>query len=156
MLSVECCCDSCREAGAQLQQLPGAAQVLGPHGQTRFELYRKDRVRFVSGADRLQEYRLKPDAPTRRVVAGCCNSPVFLEFENGHWLSVYGGLWPEAALPPLQLRTMTGDLPDASVLPGDVPNARTLPLSFMWALLAAWVAMGFRVPKIEVGDHVPH
>ena len=50
--------------------------------------------------------------------------------------------------------TMAGDLPDLSILPDDVPNARAHTGSFMWKLLTAWVAMGFRVPKIEVAGRL--
>jgi hypothetical protein len=150
--SVECCCTSCREAGSRLARLPGAVPVLSSFGATRFELYRKDRVRVLGGEGRLGEFRLSPKARTRRVVATCCNAPVFLEFEGGHWLSLYGSLWPEGTLPPLQMRTMTADLPDPSVLPSDVPNARGQSLSFFAKLLGAWVAMGFLAPKVKVAS----
>ncbi len=154
ILASECCCNSCREAGEKLRQLTGASRVLGPHGQTPFVLYRKDRVRFVSGMELLREFRLTPEAKTRRVVASCCNTAVFLEFQHGHWLSLYGALWPEGALPPMQMRTMTSDLPDPSVLPADIPNARTQSPQFMWKLLKAWAAMGFRSPKIAVAAEI--
>ena len=144
----ECYCDSCRAAGARLQALPGAPRLLDENGGTRFVLYRKDRVRFTNGAGRLAEFRLTPGSSTRRAVASCCNTPIFLEFQNGHWLSVYGGLWPEGTLPRLQLRTMTGDLPDPSVLPDDDVARGRLP--FFAKLLGAWIAMGFRSPKITL------
>jgi hypothetical protein len=148
IVSAECYCNSCRVAGARLEGLPEARPILGENGGTRFVLYRKDRVRFVAGTDRLKEFRLTPQAKTRRVVATCCNTPVFLEFQNGHWLSLYGRLWPEGTLPPVELRTMTSDLPDAAVLSNDVPNGKRQSLSFFAKLLGAWIAMGFRSPKI--------
>jgi hypothetical protein len=148
ILSAECCCTSCRTAGVRLQNLPGAKPLLGRHGVTRFVLYRKDRVRFLTGADLLAELRLTRNAATRRVVATCCNTPVFLDFEKGHWLSLYGGLWPLGTLPPLEMRTMASDLPDASVLPDDVPNSRRQSLGFFAKLLGAWAAMGFRTPQL--------
>lgn len=148
IVSSECYCDSCRTAGAKLEILPGAQRILDQNGGTRFVLYRKDRVRFREGEALLSALRLTPTSSTRRVVATCCTSPVFLEFENGHWLSLYGGLWPDGTLPPLELRTMTSDLPDASVLDDQVPNGRRQSISFFAKLLGAWVAMGFRSPKI--------
>lgn len=149
IVSSECFCDSCRTAGARLERLHQAPRLLGPHGGTRFVLYRKDRVRILEGADRLKEFRLTPRSPTRRLVANCCNTPVFLEFRGGHWLSLYGCLWPAGSLPPLELRTMTGDLPDASVLGDEVPHGRWPTLRFYAWLLGAWIAMGFRSPKVE-------
>ncbi|WP_129791953.1 GFA family protein [Sphingosinicella sp. CPCC 101087] len=151
IVTAECHCDSCRAAGERLQRLPAAPPVLGENGGTHFVLYRKDRVRFVEGLDRLREFRLKPDAKTRRVVAACCNTPVFLEFQGGHWLSLYGGLWPESERPAIELRTMTSDLADPSSLP-DVPNGKRQSLSFFAKLLGAWIAMGFRSPKIAFVD----
>jgi hypothetical protein len=150
IVSAECCCNSCRDAATRLGRLPGARSVTEPHGSIRYELYRKDRIVFLSGMEHLAEFRLKPDSATRRVVATCCNTPIFTEFENGHWLSLYGGLWPAGTLPPLQMRTMVSDLADASVLPADVPNLKSQSGSFFAKLLWAWIAMGFKVPKIVV------
>ncbi|CAN5831906.1 DUF6151 family protein [soil metagenome] len=133
-----------------MQTLLDAPPTLDSKGATRFVLYRKDRVQFLKGVDLLKEFKLTPDAKTRRVVATCCNTPVFLEFKGGHWLSLYGGLWPEGALPPLEMRTMTADLPDASVLSDDVPNAKSQTLPFFAKLMGAWITMGFRSPKIPV------
>ena len=99
IISAECLCADCQSAGAFLQSLPGAPSTLDQKGATRFVLYRKDRVRCEKGRDLLREHRLSKDSTTRRVVAVCCNTPMFLEFTNGHWLSIYGGLWPAASRP---------------------------------------------------------
>lgn len=154
IVSAECHCNSCRAAGERLQSLPAAPPVLRENGGTHFVLYRKDRVRFTKGADLLKEFRLTRQSKTRRVVASCCNTPVFLELENGHWLSLYAGLWPKGTLPPLELRTMTSDLADASVLSNDVPNGKRQSLSFFAKLFGAWAAMGFKSPKITVNGEI--
>lgn len=152
ILSPECHCNSCREAGGRLQRLPGAPSVLEANGGTHFVLYRKDRVRFLEGMERLASFRLKPEAKTRRVVATCCNTPVFLDLVNAHWLSVFGLLWPEGVLPPVELRVTTSDLPDPTVLPDDVPNAKRISFLFFRRVLGAWIAMGFRIPKVPFGE----
>lgn len=153
IMSVECCCSSCAQARERMATLEGVASV-GPQGRTRFEMFRKDRVRVVEGASLLRSFRLSPQADTTRVFASCCSTPVFLEFQGGHWLSMYGCLWPEGALPPLQLRTMTRDLPVGASLPDDMPNASRHTLSFMAKLLGAWVAMGFRAPAVATPPEV--
>ena len=150
IIVAECCCNSCRAAGDTFAALAGAPSFRTPYGTTPYVLERKDRVRFVRGAEQLREFRLTPDSPTRRVVATCCNTPVFLEMKGAHWLSLYTHLWPEEARPKPELRTMTGDLPDASALPADIPNLKTHTVSFYARLLGAWIAMGFRVPQIAV------
>jgi hypothetical protein len=150
IISTECHCSSCRTAGAKLQALPGAQAFMETNGGTRFVLYRKDRIRFRNGAELLKVFRLTPASKTRRVVATCCNMPVFLEFHNGHWLSLYGRLWPAGALPTLDLRTMTADLPIGATLASDVPNAKRQSASFFAKLLGAWITMGFKSPKVTV------
>ncbi|MEM5492009.1 DUF6151 family protein [Hoeflea sp. AS16] len=148
--SVECLCTSCRAAAQILQTLPGSPLIVDDKGATALVIQRKDRVEIVSGAQSLRQFRLSPGAPTRRVVASCCNTPVFLEFTGGHWLSFYTGLWPERARPPVEMRTMTGDLEDPSVLPDDVPNLKRHSLRFYALLLGAWIRMRFRNPKFSV------
>lgn len=153
IIATECHCNSCREAGARLQRA-GMSRVLEDNGGTQFVLYRKDRVRFARGVERLSEFRLTPEAKTRRVVATCCSTPVFLEFESGHWLSLYAGLWPDDTHPPVDIRTMTSDLADPSLLSDDVPHGRRQTLGFYAKLLGAWIAMGFKSPKIAVKGEI--
>ena len=148
IVSAECLCTDCQNAGAFLQLLPGAPPTLDKKGATRFVLYRKDKVRCEKGQDCLREHRLSKDSKTRRVVAICCNTPMILEFTNGHWLSIYGGLWPVASLPALEIRTMTRDRPEGVELPDDVPNPSTHTFSFYARLFRAWAAMHFRAPKV--------
>ncbi|HEY5819831.1 MAG TPA: DUF6151 family protein [Mesorhizobium sp.] len=150
ILVSECLCDSCRAAAERLAALPGAKTMLTSYRATPCAEYRKDRVRVLSGAEHLKEFRLSTDAGSRRVVAACCNTPVFLEMKGAHWLSLYLHLWPKEARPKAEIRTMAGDLPDRSNLPGDIPNLKTHTVTFYAKLFAAWVAMGFRNPRISV------
>lgn len=154
ILVSECLCNSCRTAAGRLAALPSAKNMLTSYGATPCAEYRKDRVRILSGAEHLGEFRLSADAGSRRVVATCCNTPVFLEMKGAHWLSIYLHLWPDEVRPKAGMRTMTGDLPDASSLPADIPNLKSHTVSFYAKLLGAWIAMGFRNPKIEVGGKI--
>ncbi|WEX86462.1 DUF6151 family protein [Sinorhizobium garamanticum] len=150
ILVSECLCNSCRAAAHRLATLPGARNHLTSYGATPSAEYRKDRVRILSGAEHLGEFRLSADAGSRRVVATCCNTPVFLELKGAHWLSIYLHLWPDAARPKAAMRTMVGDLPHTSNLPNDIPNLKSHTVAFYAKLLRAWIAMGFRNPKVEV------
>lgn len=149
IITTECHCTSCRTAATHLQALEGAPNFLSPNGGTPFVMMRKDRVE-IEGLEHLTAYHLG-ESSTRRVVASCCNTPVFLEFKGGHWLSIYKCVWPEGTMPPVQLRTMTDDLPDATVLDDKVHSGRAHTFGFYARLLGAWIAMGFRTPKVEVG-----
>lgn len=154
ILVSECLCNSCRAAAGRLATLPGARNILKPYGATPCAEYRKDRIRILSGAEYLHEFRLSADAGSRRVVATCCSTPVFLELKGAHWLSVYLHLWPDGTRPKAEMRTMTGDLADASNLPKDIPNLKSHTVSFYAKLLGAWLAMGLRNPKIEVAGKI--
>jgi hypothetical protein len=133
-----------------LEKLPGAPRIVGRNGATHLILYRKDRIHFTTGTELLKEYRLTPESPTRRIVAICCNTPIGLDFTKGHWLSLYSCLWSAHTLPPIHMRTMTSDALQGTILSDDVPNHKRYALSFFAKLLSAWVAMGFKIPKVVV------
>lgn len=154
ILVSECLCDSCRDAAARLATLPGARSMLTSYHATPAAEYRKDRVSVLSGSENLKEFRLSPTSGSRRVVATCCNTPMFLEMKGAHWLSIYLHLWPQESRPKAELRTMAGDLADTSGLPADIPNLKSHTISFYAKLLAAWIAMGFRNPKITVAGKI--
>lgn len=149
ILTVTCHCASCRTAGARLEALPGAPVIAEEDGGTAFVMQRKDRIRCVKGAELLREYRLTPEAKTRRVVASCCNAPTFLEFAGGHWLSLYRQRFPKADQPALEMRVMTKYREAGAAFHDDMPSYASHSGGFMWKLLSAWVAMGFRAPKID-------
>jgi hypothetical protein len=143
-----CYCGSCQEAGRRYQAAPGVDSVLAEDGGTDYVLYRKDRIRCVQGGDLLEERRLKPASPTRRMYARCCNTAMFLDFTKGHWLTVYRGRLPNN-IPPATMRMMTAERPTGVVLPDDMANYPRHSGKFMLKLLLAWIAMGFRRPPVE-------
>ena len=149
ILNVECFCTDCQSAGAYLGSLPVTPSTLDSNSGTRYVLYRKDRVSCERGQEFLRDHRLSAESKTCRVIAICCNTPMFLDFTSGHWLSIYGGLWRNGNLPALQRRIMTRSRPEGVILPGDVPNSSSFPLSLFAKLFRAWFAMGFRAPKID-------
>jgi hypothetical protein len=153
ILTGSCYCTSCQEAGRQFEQLASAPPVLDADSGTGVILYRKDRVQCVMGQEYLEERRLKPDSPTRRVVATCCNSAMFLDFTKGHWLSMFRNRFPIGA-PPLQMRVMTKERRVGVELADDLPNYSGHSGKFMLKLIAAWIAMGLRRPEITLGKRV--
>jgi hypothetical protein len=153
ILTGSCYCTSCQEAGRQFEQLTSAPPVLDPDSGTGLILYRKDRVQCVGGHQYLEEHRLKPDSPTRRVIAKCCNSAMFLDFTKGHWLSMFRNRFPTGA-PPLEMRVMTKERRVGVELADDLPNYSGHSGKFMLKLITAWIAMGFRRPEITLGKTV--
>jgi hypothetical protein len=153
ILAGSCYCTSCQEAGRQFEQLASAPAVLDPDSGTAVILYRKDRVQCVMGQEHLEERRLKPTSPTRRVIATCCNSAMFLDFTKGHWLSLFRNRFAIGA-PPLEMRVMTKERRAGVALADDLPNYSGHSGKFMLRLIAAWIAMGFRRPEISLGKTV--
>jgi hypothetical protein len=148
IVSAVCYCENCRTAGHMFEQADGAPRTVDADGGTAYCLYRKDRVVVVRGCEFLQEHRLTPDSKTCRVVARCCNAPMFLDFTQGHWLSVYQTRLPATVQPP-QMRVMTRERPAGVTLPEDIPAYPSYSPAFMIRLLLSWAAMGFRQPKVS-------
>ena len=147
ILAAACYCTSCQQAGRQFEKMHSAPPVRDTDGGTPVVLYRKDRVQCVTGLKYLEERRLKPDSPTRRVFATCCNSAMFGDFTKGHWLSIYRNRF-SAGAPPPEMRIMTRERRADVVLRDDLPNCDGYPGKFMMKLVAAWIAMGFRRPDM--------
>ena len=129
ILSTICHCPECQKAGALLEALPGAARILNDDNGTSLTLFRKDRVHCLRGEGVLREHRLDAATPTRRVVATCCNTAMFLDFTKGHWMSVFGSR--------LEVGADTG------------PQQNAGSIFFILRLVAVWAKMGFRTPKIN-------
>lgn len=144
IVSAVCYCDDCRMGADQIEALPNAGVVRDPDGGTSYMLYRKDRFECTAGAELLKPYKLRDTSPTNRVVATCCNSAMFVNFDRGpHWVSAYRARF-RGDLPPLQARICTKSKPDGLVLSDDVPSYRSYPPSFIVKLLASRIAMALR------------
>jgi len=143
IVSAACYCDDCQTGAAQIEALPNAASVRDPDGGTSYMLYRKDRFECSKGAELLKPHKLKDASPTNRVVATCCNSAMFVNFDRGpHWVSAYRARF-HGDLPPVQARICTKFKPDGIVRSDDVPSYRNYPPSFIVKLLVSRIAMAF-------------
>ena len=90
ILTVACHCQDCWDGGRRIEALPEAPRIVDADGGTGYVLYRKDRISSVRGAELLQSHKLKAQSITNRVVASCCNSGLYVNFDRGpHWVSVY-------------------------------------------------------------------
>ncbi len=135
-----CHCDDCQKASLELESLPGAPRILDQSGGTAYVLWRRDRVACLRGEGLLKEYRLAGESDTKRVVASCCNSAMYLDFEKGHWLSLYRDRF-EGEAPPLQMRVQTRYKPAQASIPDDLPSYPGFSLGFLARLLGARIAM---------------
>jgi hypothetical protein len=138
---IVCYCDDCQQGSRQLELLPNAKPILDADGGSPYVLYRKDRFECTKGRELLQDTRLKVNSPTRRVIARCCNSAVYLDFQKGHWLSVYRTRFSEP--PAVQMHIQTRFRPQPQTSPSPVPSYRSFPPLFVAKLLATRLAMIF-------------
>ncbi len=136
-----CHCDDCQTAARKLDELPAPEPTMDAFDGTQYVLYRKDRYFISSGSELLWPLKLRDTSPTSRMVASCCNSPMFLMFNNAqHWISVYRSRVEEKP-PRLQSRIATRFSKHIETLPNDVPSYRTFPLKIVACLLFSRVQM---------------
>lgn len=136
-----CYCDDCQEGARQLEALPDAPPVADADGGTPMIVYRKDRVTCTKGEDLVRAHKLKPDSPTNRVVATCCNSAMILSFDDAKWWVDVYRMRVRDNPPPLELRNNTKFRRADSAVPNDVPSFARYPVRLFAKLLVARIAM---------------
>ena len=142
--SAVCYCADCQTGARQIEALPGAGAVSGPDGGTAYVLFRKDRIACSKGAALLNRYKIKPTSVTNRVVAACCNTAMFMNFDKGpFWVSAYRAQF-HGDLPPLEMRICTKSKRAGVKLPRDLPRFPGYPLRLTMKVMAAGAAMLLR------------
>ena len=143
LITAVCYCDDCEAAGREIEALPAAPPVLDPDSGTAVVMYRKDRLRCVQGAERLVAHKIRPGATTSRYVASCCNSAMYLGFDDAkHWVDVFRGRI-QGTPPPIEARVCTRFKPDGVELPADAPSYDRFPPRMIGKLIGARIAMMF-------------
>jgi hypothetical protein len=70
-------------------------------------LFRRGRIACTRGADRLQASGLTDASKTRRMIAGCCTTPMYLAFDDRRpWVSAFRASFGVDA-PPVEMRICT-------------------------------------------------
>lgn len=136
-----CYCDDCQAAARQLEALPGASAVMDPDGGTALTLFRNTRFTVTRGAEKLVPHKLRHDSVTNRMVAGCCNSTMFLSFDKGpHWVSTLRNRFV-GEQPPIAYRHMTKYRTSSLPYPDQAPTYPKFPLRFLGTLVRDWIGM---------------
>ncbi len=141
ILTAVCYCDDCQAGGKQLEHEANAAPVLDEDGGSSYLTYRDDRFTCVEGESLLLGYKLKAKAPTKRFVATCCNTGMYLKFAPGHWVSVFRENFTDSDLPAIEMRTQTRYRQAVSPLPDDAPHYKRYPMKLFSRLIGARIAM---------------
>jgi hypothetical protein len=139
--SVVCYCNDCQEGARQLQLLPNAISIQEPDGGTAYLVYRKDRVTCLRGTSPLKHHKIRESSATNRVVASCCNSPMYLNFDdNKHWVDLYRSRCQGDVL-PVRMRICTKFNPEGRTIPTDVRQYPHYPMALLIKLVLAEAAM---------------
>jgi hypothetical protein len=142
--SVACYCDDCQTGSKQIEALPNAPAVRDAYGGTAYVLYRRDRFRCVQGEALLRPYKIKDNSATSRLVASCCNSAMYVGFDDiRHWVTVYRDRLGADA-PPIEMRICTRFRTGDTDLPGDVLTHKGIPFAFGTRLLTSGISMLLR------------
>ena len=140
ILAGVCYCDDCQAGGRMLEALPDASAALEPDGGADYLTYRDDRYRCIQGDALLEGYQLNDKSPTTRYVARCCNTPMYLKYKRGHWVSTFRRAYT-GQTPAVNMRTnlkwRESDLP----FPDNAPRYRRFPMALFGRLFGAKVAM---------------
>lgn len=141
---VVCYCEDCQAGSRQVEALAGAPPAADPDGGSAYILFRKDRVATSKGAALLKDYKLREKSATNRVVATCCNSAMFLGFDDSRfWVSMYRARF-RGEIPPSRMRVCTRSRSAGTRIPDDVPAYRGFPIRFLATIFAAWLPMLLR------------
>jgi hypothetical protein len=138
---VVCHCNDCEKGSLQIEALPNAPSIREADGGTAYVAFRKDRFTCTAGAPLLKPYKISEGSASSRVVATCCNSPMFLGFDDArHWVSAYRGRF-HGDVPPLQMHICTKFRAANAPPLNDLPSHSSYPLGFVVKLLGAKIAM---------------
>jgi hypothetical protein len=141
-----CYCDDCQAAAQRLAASADGAPSVSADGGTEFMLFRRDRIACIRGADRLQAMRLTEATKTRRMIAGCCATPMYLAFDDKRpWVSAFrAGFGADA--PPVEMRICTRFRRSEAKAEDGLPSHRGYPPAMMVRILAVWPRMLFSRP----------
>jgi hypothetical protein len=141
-----CYCDDCQEAAQRLTSSANLAPAASDDGGTEFMLFRRDRIACTRGADRLQAMRLTDASKTRRMIAGCCATPMYLAFDDKRpWVSAFRASFGADA-PPVEMRICTRFRRPEEKAKDDLPSHPGYPPAMIVRILAAWPLTLFSRP----------
>jgi hypothetical protein len=142
-----CYCDDCRAAAKQIAALAGSPPpVVEPDGGTEYLLFRKDRFACTKGYEHLMASRLTEASATRRMVAACCNSAMYMAFDDKrHWVSAYRMRF-QGDVPPLEMRICTKSRSSNEPLDTSVPSYAGYPPKLIVRLVGSMLGTIF-APK---------
>jgi hypothetical protein len=141
-----CYCDDCQAASERLAVSANSPPLASPDGGTEFMVFRRDRIACTRGAENLEAMRLTAATKTRRMVAGCCATPMYVSFDDKRpWVSAFRARFGADA-PPVQMRICTRFRRADDKAKDDSPEHKGYPAAMILRVLAVWPRMLFSRP----------
>ena len=141
-----CYCDDCQAASGRLAASANGAPVASADGGTEFMVFRRDRIACTRGADRLRAMRLTDASRTRRMIAGCCATPMYLAFDDKRpWVSALRASFGADA-PPVEMRICTRFRRSEAQVDDGLRSYPGYPAAMMVRIMAVWPLMLFSRP----------
>ncbi|HEY3621438.1 MAG TPA: DUF6151 family protein [Roseiarcus sp.] len=141
-----CYCDDCQAAAQRLAASANSAPAASADGGTEFMVFRRDRIACTRGAENLQAMRLTAATKTRRMIAGCCKTPMYVGFDDKKpWVSAFRASFGADA-PPVEMRICTRFRRADDKANDSLPSHPGYPPAMIFRILAAWPLMLFSRP----------
>ena len=138
-----CYCDDCQAAARRLAASADSGRASRVNDGMEFMVFRRDRIACTRGANRLQAMRLTGSSKTRRMIASCCATPMYMAFDDKRpRVSAFRAPFGADA-PPVQMRICTRSKRSTKKVEAGVPSHPGYPLAMMIRILAAWPIMMF-------------
>ena len=132
-----CYCDDCQAASERLAASSNSPPLARADGGTEFIVFRRDRIACTRGAENLQAMRLTAATKTRRMVAGCCATPMYVSFDDKRpWASAFRARFGICT----RFRRAEDKAKD------DLPEHTGYPAAMILRVLAVWPRMLFSRP----------
>ena len=146
MMVNACYCDDCQTAAQRLAASANSGRVSSVDGGTEFMVFRRDRIACTRGANRLQAMRLTAPSKTRRMIASCCATPMYMAFDDKRpWVSAFRSPFGADA-PPVEMRICTRFKRSEVEAEDGLPSHPGYPPAMMIRILAVLPFMLFSKP----------
>jgi hypothetical protein len=146
ILVTACYCDDCQAASERLAASGNSAPLAGADGGTEFMVFRRDRIACVRGAENLEPMRLIATSKTRRMIARCCETPMYIAFDDKRpWVSALRAGFGAGA-PPVEMRICTRFRRPEHKAEDGVPEHPGYPAAMILRVVAVWPRMLFSRP----------
>jgi hypothetical protein len=141
-----CYCDDCQAASERLAASANGAPAARADGGTEFMVFRRDRIACMRGAENLQPMRLTAASKTRRMIADCCATPMYVSFDDKRpWVSALRAGFGAGA-PPVEMRICTRFRRPENKPEDGLPEHPAYPVAMILRILAAWPLTLFSRP----------